>query len=80
MRCQTTARDARGTHRTRRAFRGVPDGHDDCRRHRGSTELDVEAVYKELASNLIRNSHFVAAGIVAVNRAQERGYAFANAG
>jgi intracellular sulfur oxidation DsrE/DsrF family protein len=43
-------------------------------------KLDVEAVYKELASNLIRNSHFVAAGIVAVNRAQEKGYAFANAG
>jgi intracellular sulfur oxidation DsrE/DsrF family protein len=29
---------------------------------------------------LIRNAHMVAAGIVAVNRAQERGYAFANAG
>jgi intracellular sulfur oxidation DsrE/DsrF family protein len=43
-------------------------------------KLDVEAVYKELASNLIRNSHLVTAGIVAVNRAQERGYAFANAG
>ena len=39
-----------------------------------------EAVYKELTSNLIRNSHMVAAGIVAVNRAQERGYTFANAG
>lgn len=43
-------------------------------------KLDTEAVYKELASNLIRNSHLVAAGIVAVNRAQEKGYAFANAG
>ena len=43
-------------------------------------KLDAEAVYKELASNLIRNSHLVSAGIVAVNRAQERGYAFANAG
>jgi intracellular sulfur oxidation DsrE/DsrF family protein len=43
-------------------------------------KLDVEAVYKELASNLIRNSHMVPAGIVAVNRAQERGYAFADAG
>jgi intracellular sulfur oxidation DsrE/DsrF family protein len=42
--------------------------------------LDVEAVYKELTSNLVRNSHMVPAGIVAVNRAQERGYAFANAG
>ena len=43
-------------------------------------KLDVEAVYKELTSNLIRNAHMVPAGIVAVNRAQERGYAFANAG
>jgi intracellular sulfur oxidation DsrE/DsrF family protein len=43
-------------------------------------KLDAEAVYKELTSNLVRNSHMVAAGIVAVNRAQERGYAFANAG
>jgi intracellular sulfur oxidation DsrE/DsrF family protein len=43
-------------------------------------KLDVEAVYKELTSNLIRNSHMVPAGIVSINRAQERGYAFANAG
>lgn len=43
-------------------------------------KLDVETVYKELTSNLIRNSHMAPAGIVAVNRAQERGYAFANAG
>ena len=43
-------------------------------------KLDAEAVYKELTSNLVRNSHMVPAGIVAVNRAQERGYAFANGG
>ena len=43
-------------------------------------KLEVESVYKELTSNLVRNSHMVPAGIVAVNRAQERGYAFANAG
>jgi len=43
-------------------------------------KLEVEAVYKELASNLVRNSHLVSAGIVAVNRAQERGYALAVAG
>ena len=43
-------------------------------------KLDVEAVYKELTSNLVRNSHMVPAGIVAINRAQERGYAFADAG
>ena len=45
-----------------------------------ANKLEAEAVYKELTSNLVRNSHMVPAGIVAVNRAQERGYAFANAG
>jgi intracellular sulfur oxidation DsrE/DsrF family protein len=40
----------------------------------------ADEIYKELTSNLIRNAHLVAAGIVAVNRAQERGYALASAG
>ena len=31
-------------------------------------------VYKEITSNLVGNSHLAAAGIVAVNRAQERGF------
>jgi intracellular sulfur oxidation DsrE/DsrF family protein len=43
-------------------------------------KLDVDAVYKELTSNLIGNAHMVPAGIVAVNRAQERGYAIAIGG
>jgi intracellular sulfur oxidation DsrE/DsrF family protein len=34
-----------------------------------------EAVFKEITANLVPNSHLVPAGIVAVNRAQERGYA-----
>jgi hypothetical protein len=34
----------------------------------------ADAVYKELAANLIPSSHLVAAGVLAVNRAQERGY------
>jgi hypothetical protein len=38
---------------------------------------DADAIYKELLSNLIPNSHPMPAGIVAVNRAQERGYALA---
>lgn len=33
-------------------------------------------VYQEMRGNTIANSHFVAAGILAVNRAQERGYSF----
>jgi hypothetical protein len=41
---------------------------------------DAEAVYKEMTANAIGNSHFVAAGIIAVNRAQERGYSIAHSG
>jgi hypothetical protein len=41
---------------------------------------DADAVYKELTANTVGNCHFVAAGIVAVNRAQERGYAIAYVG
>jgi intracellular sulfur oxidation DsrE/DsrF family protein len=40
---------------------------------------DGESVFKELSSNLVSNSHLVPAGIVAVNRAEEKGYAFVNA-
>jgi hypothetical protein len=39
-----------------------------------STKGVQEAVYTELARNLIPNSHLMAAGVVAVNRAQEYGY------
>jgi intracellular sulfur oxidation DsrE/DsrF family protein len=41
---------------------------------------NADEIYKELTSSLVRNSHMVAAGIVAVNRAQERGYTFAHGG
>ncbi len=40
----------------------------------GST---AEAAYKEITTNLIGNGRLVPAGIVAVNRAQERGYSIA---
>jgi len=36
---------------------------------------NADAVYNELVANVVPNSHMVAAGVVAVNRAQERGYA-----
>lgn len=39
----------------------------------------ADAVYNELVANLVPNSHMVPAGIVAVNRAQERGYTLATA-
>lgn len=35
---------------------------------------DVDAVFKELTEHMVPNAHLVPAGIVAVNRAQERGY------
>ena len=37
-------------------------------------------IYKELVANLLPNSHMVPAGVVAVNRAQERGYTMLTAG
>jgi len=42
---------------------------------------DTDAIVKELGENLIcANARFVAAGIVAVNRAQEHGYSLVSAG
>jgi hypothetical protein len=35
---------------------------------------NADDIYKELVANVIPNSHMVAAGVVAVNRAQEYGY------
>ena len=43
------------------------------------TTGNADAIYNELVANLIPNSHVVAAGVVAVNRAQERGYTIATA-
>jgi intracellular sulfur oxidation DsrE/DsrF family protein len=42
--------------------------------------LDADAVYKEMVANAVANSHFVAAGIVAVQRSQERGYSIGYVG
>src|SRR5712691_4318783 len=39
---------------------------------------NADAIYKELVANVIPNSHMVAAGVVAVNRAQEYGYTLLN--
>ena len=41
---------------------------------------NAETIYKEMTANAIGNAHFVAAGIIAVNRAQERGYSIAYTG
>ena len=40
----------------------------------------ADDVFDELAANTVAPGHFVAAGIVAVTRAQERGYALASIG
>jgi len=42
--------------------------------------VTAEAVYNELVANLLSNAHLVPAGIVALNRAQERGYSLASVG
>jgi intracellular sulfur oxidation DsrE/DsrF family protein len=41
-----------------------------------ATGVETDAVVKEITSNLVGNAHMVAAGILAVNRAQEHGYSF----
>jgi hypothetical protein len=40
----------------------------------------TDAIFDELGKNLIRNAHLTPAGIVAVGRAQERGFTFGYAG
>lgn len=42
-----------------------------------ATGGDADAILKEIGANLIPSARFVPAGIIAVNRAQERGYSFA---
>jgi hypothetical protein len=44
------------------------------------TKGNADAIYKELTAATIANSHYVAAGIIATDRAQERGYALAHCG
>jgi hypothetical protein len=43
-----------------------------------ATGGEAEKINEELIANIVTNAHMVPAGIVAVNRAQERGYSFAN--
>ena len=42
------------------------------------TKGNADAIYKELVGNRIPNSYMVAAGVLAVNRAQEYGYTLLN--
>jgi hypothetical protein len=45
-----------------------------------AVKLTQPAIYKELVANLLPNGHMVAAGVVAINRAQEFGYSMLTAG
>ena len=45
-----------------------------------ATKVTADAAYNEIVANLVPNAHMVPAGIVAISRAQERGYTFANVG
>jgi hypothetical protein len=44
-----------------------------------ATGAEPDKVLEEIAANLVANARLVPAGIVAVNRAQERGYSFVHA-
>jgi hypothetical protein len=66
--------------------RGVQIAACDLSTHRlsrfiaGKIKGDADAIYKEMVAGAMPNVHFVPAGIVAVNRAQERGYSLSHAG
>ena len=44
------------------------------------TGRNADEIFDELVAHLVPNARLVPAGIVAVNRAQERGYSIAHAG
>jgi len=44
-----------------------------------ATGSPAEKINEELIANIVTNAHMVPAGIIAVSRAQERGYTFAYA-
>jgi len=44
-----------------------------------ATGGNADTIYAEIVANLVPNAHLMAAGILAVNRAQERGYTLATA-
>jgi intracellular sulfur oxidation DsrE/DsrF family protein len=45
-----------------------------------ATGTSADDIYKELTTNTLGNGHFVPAGVVAVTRAQEHGYAIVSVG
>jgi intracellular sulfur oxidation DsrE/DsrF family protein len=66
--------------------RGVHFAVCDMASHRSAGAIarkidgNADAIYKEITASLVANAHLVAAGIIAVNRAQERGYSVSYAG
>ncbi len=51
-----------------------------ARRVAAAVDGDEDSIFEEMTQNLVDNSTMVPAGIVAVDRAQERGYSFAYVG
>jgi intracellular sulfur oxidation DsrE/DsrF family protein len=49
-------------------------------RQSAGSDGDAASIYKELIANALPNGHFMAAGVVAVTRAQEYGYSLLHAG
>ena len=45
-----------------------------------AADTSTDTIYKELVANLVGNAHMVPAGVVAVSRAQERGYSLVHGG
>jgi intracellular sulfur oxidation DsrE/DsrF family protein len=45
----------------------------------GKVNGNADAIFAEISANLVSNGRMVSAGIVAVNRAQERGFSFVSA-
>jgi len=68
------------------AKRGVHIAACDLSTHRLANYIarkingDGDAIYKEMVANAMPNVHFMPAGIVALSRAQERGYTVSHAG
>jgi hypothetical protein len=48
--------------------------------HRCLPNTTADAMVKEFTARALPNSHFVAAGVVGINRAQEHGYTLIYAG
>ena len=63
-----------------RVFSHRPDVYRAWQALAAAVKSTQPEIHKELIANLLSNGHMVAAGVVAINRAQERGYSMLTAG